>query len=197
MAAHMLTDEQKKLVEDNIPLAYFLAKRISHPHIEYEDAVQLALLGFCKAARLYDPEKSKFATFASLAAQHIIQMEERKYRHEVAKQIYEGKSLDSNVLEYGCKGDFFPLHEIIPDLKQDTYRQVAARIAIKEVTSFRDSLSNRDRTIFDCYVLSGMTQREIAEKLGLSQSYISRLTRGLMTKLNDIIDLEDPHEKGN
>ena len=192
MATYILTDEQKKLVENNIPLAYFLAKRINHPHIEYEDAVQLALLGFCKAAHLYDPEKSKFTTLASLAARHTIQMEERKYRHEVVKRIYAGRSLDSNVFAYGEGDDFSPFHDLIPDPRQDTYKQAEANIAIKEVASFRDSLNNRDRAIFDYHVLSGMTQQETAAKTGLSQSYISRIAKRLMVKLDNMIGLEEP-----
>ena len=166
-----------------------MAKKINHPHIEYEDAVQLALLGFCKAARLYDPEKAKFTTLASLAAQHTIQMEERKYKHEVAKRIYAGKSLDSPI---GLDCAESPFHELIPDPRQNTYRQAEARIVIKEVASFRDSLSNRDKTIFNYHVLSGMTQREIAAKLGLSQSYISRIAKRLMAKLDNMIGLEEP-----
>ena len=190
MALYTLTDEQRKLVEDSIPLAYFLAKKLNHPHIEYDDAVQLALLGFCKAARLYNPEKAKFTTLASLAAQHTIQMEERKYRHEVAKQIYLGRSLDSDSFEqdFGC----YPLHETIPDPRQDTYRQAEAKIAIKEVTSFRASLNNRDRAIFDYHVLSDMTQQEIADRMGLSQSYVSRIVRRLLVKLDNMIGLEEP-----
>lgn len=190
MASYTLTDEQRKLVEDNIPLAHFLARQIAHPHIEYEDTVQLALLGFCKAARLYDPGKSKFTTLASLAAQHTIQMEERKYRHEVAKKIYHGKSLDSEAyLEQDGSATSF--HELIHDPRQDTYRQAEARMALKKVASFRASLNKRDRGVFDCYILSGMTQQEAAAKVGLSQSYLSRVAKRLMTRLEDIIGLEE------
>ena len=191
MATYTLTDEQKKLVEDNIPLAYFLAKKINHPHIEYDDAVQLALLGFCKAARLYDPEKSKFITLASLAAHHTIQMEERKYMNEVAKRIHSGRSLDSNVFEHGCGDGFSPFHEIIPDPRQDTYRQAEARIALERVDSFMRSLSNRDRAVFNYHVLSDMTQQEIADRTGLSQSYVSRVIRRLMSRVNSILGLEE------
>lgn len=190
MTEHVLTNEQKKLIENNIPLAYFLAKRINHPHIEYEDAVQLALLGFCKAARLYDPEKSKFTTLASLAAQHTIQMEERKYMNEVAKRIYTGRSLDKEVhLEY--EGTSSPFHEIVPDPRQNTYKQVEVLITLDAVNTFKASLKPRDRVIFEECILADMNQQDVADKLGLSQSYISRIARGLMVKLNDIIGLEE------
>ena len=191
MAVHVLTDEQKKLIENNIPLAYFLAKRINHPHIEYEDAVQLALLGFCKAARLYDPEKSKFTTLASLAAQHTIQMEERKYMNEVAKRIYTGRSLDKEV-HFEYEGTSSPFHEIVPDPRQNTYKQVEALITLDAVNTFKASLKPRDRVIFEECILADMNQRDVAKKLGLSQSYISRIARQLMVKLNGIIGLEEP-----
>ena len=189
MTEHVLTNEQKKLVEDNVPLAHFIAHRVNHPHIEYEDAVQLALLGFCKAARLYDPKKSKFTTLATLAAKHTIQMEERKYRNEVAKALYCGRSLDSDIFEqdFGC----YPLHETIPDPRQDTYKQAEAKIALERVDSFMRSLNNRDRAVFNYHVLSGMTQQEIADRTGLSQSYVSRVIRRLMSRVNSILGLEE------
>lgn len=189
MAAYTLTDEQKKLVEDNIPLAHLIAHRVIHPHIEYDDAVQLALLGFCKAARLYDPEKAKFTTLASLAAQHTIQMEERKYRNEMAKQIYSGRSLDSDIFEqdFGC----YPLHETIPDPRQDTYKQAEAKIALERVDSFMRSLNTRDKAVFNYHVLSDMTQKEIADRTGLSQSYVSRIIKRLMSRVNSILGLEE------
>lgn len=186
MATYILTDEQKKLVENNIPLAYFLAKRINHPHIEYEDAVQLALLGFCKAAHLYDPEKSKFTTLASLAAQHTIQMEERKYMHEVAKRIYASKSLDSNIY-FEHDGGTSPFHELVYDPRQNTYKQAEALITLDEVNKFKASLNTRDRVIFEDHILADMNQRDVAKKLGLSQSYVSRVAKRLMTKVESII----------
>lgn len=191
MATYTLTDEQKKLVEDNIPLAYFLAKKITHLHIEYDDAVQLALLGFCNAARLYDPEKSKFTTLASLAARHTIQMEERKYMHEVAKRIHESKSLDSNVC-FEHDGSTSPFHELVYDPRQNTYKQAEALIILDEVNKFKASLNTRDRVIFEECILADMNQQDVADKLGLSQSYISRVAKQLMVKLNDIIGLEEP-----
>lgn len=191
MTEHVLTNEQKKLVEDNVPLAYFLAKRINHPHIEYEDAVQLALLGFCKAACLYDPEKSKFTTLASLAAQHTIQMEERKYMNEVAKRIYTGRSLDKEV-HFEYDGTSSPFHEIVPDPRQNTYKQVEALITLDAVNTFKASLKPRDKVVFEECILADMSQQDVANKLGLSQSYISRIARQLMVKLNDIIGLEEP-----
>lgn len=191
MATYTLTDEQKKLVEDNIPLAYLVVKRIYHPHIEYDDAVQLALLGLCQAARIYEPERGKFTTLAYLAAQHTIQREERKYRHEVAKRIYAGSSLDSNVFAYGGDDGFSPFHELIPDPRQDTYKQAEARIALEKVGSFMRSLNSRDKAVFKYHVLFDMTQQEIADRTGLSQPSVSRIIKRLVSRANSVIGLEE------
>ena len=189
MAAYTLTDEQKKLVEDNIHFAYLLAKRIYHPHIEYDDAVQLALLGFCRAARLYAPEKGKFTTIAFLAAKHTIQREERKYRNVAAKTLYCCRSIDSDIFDqdFGCCN----LHELIPDPRQDTYKQAEARIALEKVGSFMRSLNSRDKDVFKYHVLFDMTQQEIADRTGLSQSYVSRIIRRLVSIANSVIGLEE------
>ena len=189
MASYTLTDEQKKLVEDNIPFAYLLAKRIYHPHIEYDDAVQLALLGFCNAARLYKPEKGKFATLAFLAAKHTIQIEERKYRNEIAKAVYCSRSIDSDIFEQdsGC----YNLHELIPDPKQDTYKQAEERIVLEKVGTFMRSLNSRDKDVFKYRVLFDMTQQEIADRTGLSQSYVSRIIKRLMSRVNSILGSEE------
>lgn len=182
MTARTLTNEQKKLVENNIPLAHLLAKRTYHPHIEYDDAVQLALLGFCYAARIYTPEKGKFTTLAALIAKRIIQKEERKYRHEIAKAVYQGRNIDSNILgqDFGCCS----LCELIPDPRQDTYKQAKARIALEEFGSFMRSLNSRDNAVFRYYALFDMTQQEIADKMGLSQPTVSRIIKHLMSRVN-------------
>ena len=189
MATYTLTDEQKKLVEDSIPLAYLLAKRIYHPHIEYDDAVQLALLGFCKAASLYKPEKGKFTTIAFLAAKHTIQIEERKYRNEIAKAVYCSRSIDSDIFEQdsGC----FNLHELIPDPKQDTYKQAEERIVLEKVCAFMRALNSRDKDVFKYRVLFDMTQQEIADRTGLSQSYVSRIIKRLVSRVNSVLDSEE------
>ena len=189
MATYTLTDEQKKLVEDNIPLAYSVAKRVCHPHIEYDDAVQLALLGFCKAAHLYKPEKGKFTAIACLAAKHTIQIEERKYRNEIAKAVYCSRSIDSDIFEQdsGCCN----LHELIPDPRQDTYKQAEERIVLEKVGTFMRSLNSRDKDVFKYRVLFDMTQQEIANRTGLSQSYVSRIIRRLMSRVNSVLGSEE------
>ena len=189
MATYTLTDEQKKLVEDNIPLAYSVAKRVCHPHIEYDDAVQLALLGFCNAARLYNPEKGKFATLAFLAAKHTIQIEERKYRNEIAKAVYSGRSIDLDIFDQDF--DCYSLYELIPDPRQDTYKQAEERIVLEKVFTFMRSLNSRDKDVFKYRVLFDMTQQEIADRTGLSQSYVSRIIRRLVSKANSVIGLEE------
>lgn len=188
MLKYRLTDEQKKLVESCIPLAHLIAKRTYHPHIEYEDAVQIALIGVCRAAYYYTPGKSRFTTMAGLAAQHSIWMEERKYKNEVAKAVHQGRSLDSNI--FGSDGNESTFHELVCDTRQDTYAQAEALITLSRVQEFKESLNKRDKKIFECVVLSHMRQTEVAKEMGLSQSYVSRVAKSLTKRVSNIIGWE-------
>lgn len=190
MLQYKLTDEQRQLVESCIPLAHLIVKRTYHPHIEYEDAVQIALLGICRAAYCYKPGETKFTTLAGLFAQRLIWMEERKYKGEVAKAVYQGRSLDSNIFSFD--GSEFPFHELVYDTRQDTYAQAEALITLSRVREFKESLNKRDKKIFECVVLSHMRQAEVAKEMGLSQSYVSRVARSLTKKLSNIIGWELP-----
>lgn len=177
-----LTESQKDLVERNINIAYDVVHRTYHPHLDFDDAVQTAMLGICRAAHHYDPSKGKFTTLAYLSAIHQIQTEERKYNSPTAYAIWTARSIDSTIHE-GME-----VSDLIPDPKSDTQAQAIASCQLKEVFAFREELSERDKLVFDLCVLEDQHQAIVAEVIGCSQSRVSRIVARLLNQLRAIVD---------
>ena len=178
-----LTNSQRDLVECNINIAYDVAHHTYHPHIALEDAIQLAMLGLCIAAHHYDPSKGKFSTLAYLSASQQIHMEERKYNSLIAYAIWTARSLDSTARDENVE---VPM--LIPDSKSDTQAQAIASCQLKQIFEFRERLSERDKLVFDLFVLEGQYQAVVAEAVGCSQSHVSRIATRLLNQLRAIVD---------
>ena len=177
-----LTESQQDLVERSINIAYDVAHHTYHPHMGFEDAVQTAMLGLCRAAHHYDPSKGKFSTLAYLSARHQIIMEERKYNSPTAYAVWTARSIDSTTYE-GMEVSL-----LVPDPKSNTQAQAIASCQLKEVFTFREGLSERDKLVFDLCVLENQPQAIVAEVVGCSQSYVSRIAARLLNQLRAIVD---------
>lgn len=178
-----MTESQQDLVERNINIAYDVAHHTYHPHMGFEDAVQTAMLGLCKAAHHYDPSKGLFSTLAYLSARHQIYMEERKYNSSTAYAIWTARSLDSTI-----RDEDMEVSLLVPDPKSNTQAQAIASCQLKQVFAFRERLSERDKLVFDLCVLEGQPQAVVAETVGCSQSYVSRIAVRLLNRLRAIVD---------
>lgn len=161
------------LVTDNIKLVYFMFNKLRQTKavIYYrEDLVSEGMLGLVKAAKSFDYEKGiKFATYATLCINNQMLMFLRK----VNKFIYRELSLDEPVTK-DSEGNELCLSDILPA------KQVPQETAVEllDLEKFLNKQNSRDRQIFTGYT-KGYRQKEIAGSLNLSQSYVSRIIRGL------------------
>ena len=172
----------QKLIEHNLRLVAYIAKKFENTNIEFEDLISTGAIGLIKAVKTFKVDKNiRLATYASRCIENEILMQIRK-----TTKIKNDVSLDKPLCE-DYDGNQLVLSDILPsdeDVEIKTVDEPADRQIINELIS---KLNRREREIMILrYGLMGeeeLTQREVAIKLGISQSYISRLEKRI---LNDM-----------
>ena len=173
---------RNKLVEHNLRLVVYIAKRFENTGIGMEDLVSIGTIGLIKAVTSFRSEKNiKLATYASKCIENEILMFIRKtgpQKQEVS--IDEPLSGDAD-------GNELVLGDVLSSDGEEIHRELERREDREIVLRAVQKLSPRDREII-CrrFGLSGsreMTQKEVADRLGISQSYISRLEKKIIQKL--------------
>ena len=180
-------EAKEKLIEHNLRLVVFLAKKYENTNVDLEDLVSIGSIGLIKAINTFKGNKNiKLATYASRCIDNEILMFLRKN-----KKIKSEVSIDQ-ALTLDGEGNELHLEDIIGTDKDIISKEIEGEFdkqtMIKEILS----LKPRDREIMILrYGLLGtdeFTQKEVAEKLGISQSYISRIEKKVIKKLKNILN---------
>ena len=174
----------EKLVEHNLRLVAYIARKFDSTGIDYEDLIAIGAIGLIKAVRTFKCDKNiRLATYASRCIENEILMQIRK-----SSKIKNDVSLDNPLCE-DYDGNQLVLADIIPaddDFVEETVDKPSDKQVINELVS---KLGRREREIMILrYGLMGqdeLTQREVAIKLGISQSYISRLEKRILGEMKD------------
>ncbi len=177
----------EKLIEHNLRLVAYIARKFDNTGIEQEDLISIGAIGLIKAVRTFKSDKNiRLATYASRCIENEILMQLRK-----AGKVKNDISLDKPLAE-DFDGNTLVLADIIPsdeDVVADVVDGPADRQLINDLIS---SLGAREREIMILrYGLMGheeLTQREVAQKLGISQSYISRLEKRILSDMREELD---------
>ncbi len=180
-------DARSSLIEHNLRLVAYIAKRFENTGANIEELISIGTVGLVKAISSFDSEKNiRLATYASRCIENEILMYIRKTsskRKEVS--IDEPLSVDwdgnelllSDVL--GSESDV-----VTKDMEEEEERRIVREAVL--------GLSDRERIIIEMrYGLTTgeeLTQKEVADALGISQSYISRLEKKIMTRLRKKIE---------
>ena len=179
---------REMLIEHNLRLVVFLAKRYENTKVDLEDLVSIGTIGLIKGVNTYKLDKNiKLATYASRCIDNEILMFLRKN-----KKIKSEVSIDQ-ALTLDTEGNELHLEDIIGTDKDIISKEIEGeydkQVMLKEILS----LKPRDREIMILrYGLLGTdeyTQKEVAEKLGISQSYISRIEKKVIKKLQNILNV--------
>ena len=180
---------REKLIVHNLRLVVYIAKKFENSGVGIEDLVSIGTIGLIKAVNTFCPEKNiKLATYASRCIENEILMHLRKtgsQRNEIS--IDEPLNVDWD-------GNELLLSDILgsdPDLvNRDIELEDEKNLLLRTI----DSMGDRERTIMSmCFGLRGQrehTQKEVADILGISQSYISRLEKKIIAKLKKEIEEE-------
>lgn len=187
------TDHESKaiLIEHNLRLVVYIAKKFDNTGIGVEDLISIGTIGLIKSINTYKPDKNiKLATYASRCIENEILMYlRRNNKTKLEVSIDEPLNVDWDGNEL-LLSDILGTDEdvIYKDLEEEAERKILRRAISR--------LSERERTIinlrFGLDKTDGreMTQKEVAELLGISQSYISRLEKKIMKRLKKEISKE-------
>ncbi len=178
------TDENARplLVEHNLRLVVYIAKRFENTGHGIEDLISIGTVGLIKAINTFHPEKNiKLATYASRCIENEILMYIRKRsgsRCEVS--IDEPLNVDFD-------GNELLLSDVLGSEEDSVSYELEQREERRVIREAVDRLGERERLIIGLrFGLDGsreMTQKEVADMLGISQSYISRLEKKIIAKL--------------
>ena len=175
-----------KLIEHNLRLVVFLAKKYENTRVDLEDLVSIGTIGLIKAINTYSMDKNiKLATYASRCIENEILMYLRKN-----KKINSEVSLDES-LSFDAEGNELHLEDIIGTDSDIVTRNIEEMNDKKIMLEEIEKLNKRDKEIITLrYGLLGQeekTQKEVAEMLGISQSYISRIEKKVIKRLRTVI----------
>ena len=181
-------EARNKLIEHNLRLVVFLAKKYENTKIDLEDLVSIGTIGLIKGVNTYKLGKNiKLATYASRCIDNEILMYLRKTKRKRTEISFE----DS--LSFDADGNELHLEDVLGTdfdiVTKGLEEKFDRSILYQEVAK----LKGRDKDIIEySYGLNGkkeMTQKEVASLMGISQSYISRIEKKVIKKLSNIIKI--------
>ncbi|MGN0170582.1 MAG: RNA polymerase sporulation sigma factor SigE [Lachnospiraceae bacterium] len=177
-------DARISLIEHNLRLVVYIAKKFENTGIGVEDLISIGTIGLLKAVNTYNPEKNiKLATYASRCIENEILMYlRRNSKHKLEVSIDEPLNVDWD-------GNELLLSDILgtqDDVVSKNMEQEAERKLLKSAIG---KLGEREKVIIELRYGLGekqevpLTQKEVADQLGISQSYISRIEKKIMNRL--------------
>ena len=177
-------DYRTRLVEHNLRLVVYIAKRFENTGTGIEDLISIGTIGLCKAVNTFRSDKNiKLATYASRCIENEILMYLRKQSGKGGEV-----SLDEP-LNVDFDGNELLLSDILGSEEDGVAYELEQREEREAIRRAVATLDERERLIIELrYGLSGrdeMTQKEVAAYLGISQSYISRLEKKIIADLRD------------
>ena len=178
---------KEKLIEHNLRLVVFLAKKYENTGVDLEDLVSIGTIGLIKGINTFSRGKNiKLATYASRCIDNEILMYLRK-----TKKLKTEVSIDAS-LSYDSEGNELHLEDVLGTDKDIVTKGIEEENDRKLMLNEVMRLNPRDRDIIILrYGLMGreeLTQKEVAEKLGISQSYISRIEKKVIKRLKTLVN---------
>lgn len=171
-----------ELIEHNLRLVVYIARKFENTGIPVEDLISIGTIGLIKAVNTFDCHKKiKLATYASRCIENEILMQLRR----TSKMRYE-VSLDEP-LKIDYDGNELLLSDVMGTDEDTIYQHIEKDIDYSLLQTAMSKLSKREQTIVELrFGLRGReerTQKEVADLLGISQSYISRLEKKIISRL--------------
>lgn len=176
-----------KLIEHNLRLVVYIAKKFENTGVGIDDLTSIGTIGLIKAIKTYKPDKNiKLATYASRCIENEILMFVRRSSNRI-KEVSIDEPLNTD-----WDGNELLLSDVLGTEEDEIYKNIEMTEEKSIVNEAIKKLSKREQTIINLrFGLSGqeeLTQKEVADLLGISQSYISRLEKKIMKRLKKEIE---------
>ena len=170
------------LIEHNLRLVVYIARRFENTGINIEDLISIGTIGLIKAVGTYQPAKNiKLATYASRCIENEILMHLRKTSSQKLELSFD------EPLNVDWDGNELLLSDVLGTDGDMVMRPIEADVDRQLLRQAMEQLSGREREIITLrFGLDGRgerTQKEVADRLGISQSYISRLEKRIIARL--------------
>lgn len=175
-------DVKQKLVEHNLRLVVYVARKFENTGICIEDLISIGSIGLIKAINSFDPGKNiKLATYASRCIENEILMYLRK-NHNLKTEVSIDEPLNTD-----WDGNELLLSDVLGTDSDDVGRHIEDEVDKQLLHTAISRLGERERSIMELRfgLKNGTekTQKEVADMLGISQSYISRLEKRIIQRL--------------
>lgn len=175
-------EAKAKLIEHNLRLVVYIAKKFENTKTDIEDLISIGSIGLIKAVNSFAVDKNiKLATYASRCIENEILMHLRKttkQKNEIS--LEEPLNIDSD-------GNELVLADVLSQEKDNMVTNLEAEVEKELLLKLLDKLNYKEQNIITLrYGLNGVeekTQKEVADMLGISQSYISRIEKSILNKL--------------
>lgn len=175
---------KKQLIEHNLRLVVYLAKKFENTGVCVEDLISIGTIGLIKGINTFNPEKKiKLATYASGCIENEILMYLRR-NNRVKLEVSFDEPLNTD-----WDGNELLLSDILGTDEDVIYKDIETEVEISLLKKAMLSLNERERQIIELRFgvnrveNKELTQKEVADILGISQSYISRLEKKIMARL--------------
>ena len=175
---------KKQLIEHNLRLVVYLAKKFENTWVCVEDLISIGTIGLIKGINTFNPEKKiKLATYASRCIENEILMYLRR-NNRVKLEVSFDEPLNTD-----WDGNELLLSDILGTDEDVIYKYLETEVEISLLKKAMLSLNERERQIIELRFgvnrveNKELTQKEVADILGISQSYISRLEKKIMERL--------------
>ncbi len=176
---------RSKLIEHNLRLVVFLAKKYENTKVDLEDLVSIGTIGLIKGVNTYKLDKNiKLATYASRCIDNEILMFLRKNKKRKGEVSFEDN------LSYDAEGNELHLEDILGTDEDIVTRSLEEELEKKLLYNEISKLNERDKKImimrYGLFNNKELTQKEVADVMGISQSYISRIEKKVINRLKSI-----------
>ncbi len=174
---------RNKLIEHNLRLVMHIVKKYYYKDTEIDDLVSIGTIGLIKGIETYKPEKgNRLATYCARCIENEVLMHFRKNRKN-ERNVYIFDSIDTDK-----DGNALTYSDILTD-NTDVIEQIDEKIKLSKLSGFLDTLDEREKKIisyrFGVLGANELTQQEIADKMGISRSYVSRIEKSALKKLRE------------
>ncbi len=183
LSTEKVEEAKKILIERNLRLVVYIARKFENTGINIEDLISIGSIGLIKAINTFKPDKNiKLATYASRCIENEILMYLRK-----TSKLKSQVSIDEP-LNVDWEGNELLLSDILGTEEDIIYKSIEEKVERELLNEALEKVSPREKKIMELrYGINHggfeLTQKEVAELLGISQSYISRLEKRIVVRL--------------